>query len=156
MSLQEWLLEWEKICHWESQGWKCLLLTKALNTKLSRANRKWWVITLQHVVYLQPCQLWEDSTNHGLFIVVWKGWVVCVCVCTRMYICVPGDRVVHFFLIDCQTKNKGFLLNFWKHVRFLLLNDYSAKLLLTYILAERLFRPQSFFNIKGKHVIWSQ
>ena len=52
---------------------------------------------------------------------------VCLCVCARMCICVPGDRGVHFFLIYCQTKNKGFLLHFWKHVRFLLLNAAAAK-----------------------------
>lgn len=28
-------------------------------------------------------------------------------------------------------------------------SDYSAKLLLTYILTERLFRPQSFLILKG-------
>ena len=82
---------------------------------------------------------------------------VCLCVCPRACVSVfqKTELCISFSSIVRQ-KNKGFLLHFWKHVRFLLLNDYSAKLLLTYILTERLFRPQSFFNIKGKHVIWSQ
>lgn len=66
-----------------------------------------------NVVYLQPCQLWEDSPKHAFSLLGLQG--VGVCVCTRT--CALGERVVQ--------------LHFRKHVRFLLLNDYSGELLLT-------------------------
>lgn len=130
-SLLEWLLEWENMTLRGSQGRKYLLLTKALNTKQSKWNWKPWVLILPHVVYLQPWQLRQDFQRHALFIVGCRG---CVSVHARTRVCVCmslGMRVVHCFFVYCQTKNKVFLLHFWKQVRYCLLNDYSRELLLT-------------------------
>lgn len=121
-SLQGCLAEWKTMPLKESQGRKCLLLTKALNIKQSRENWKQWILVLPHVGCLQSCQWREDSQKHALFIVRCEGQAGgggCKHLCSRGESC----ALLSCLLSDQKQSFSTALLK-----RYLLLSDYTAEL----------------------------